>query len=181
MVDQYHWTPPASPDADPVAGASSGGHSADAATAENEEERLQREHLEALRLAKSRGEERRLAEEAERIANEAAEEAARAVAKMAASRAAGTQPKTPRPVRDPPRPPKESPSYWASGSAAKWPPTSGGQGVWKPVRLKPPTNPASTVRSSGDPVVEPNLTERFKEALSKGTVEVDETLGAFYQ
>ena len=180
MVDQYHWTPPASPDADPVAGASSGGQLVDVATAENEEERLQREHLEALQLAKSRGEERRQAEEAERITNEAAEEAARALAAMAASRAAETQSIPPRPTRDPPRPPEEPPSYVRVRKPERPKPQSSSPGEWKPVLLKPPTTPTTKARSSGTPVAEPNLTERFKEALDKGTVEIDEILGAFY-
>ena len=63
--------------------------------------------MDAIQRAKIKGEEKRQAEEAERIANEAAKDAERVMAKL---RAAGSTPIPPKPVRDPPKPTAESSS-----------------------------------------------------------------------
>ena len=147
--DQHAWTPPASPRADAVARTSSGSHSADAAPARSEEERLQQVRLDAIQRAKTMGEEKRQAEEAERIANEAAKDAERAMAKL---RAAGSIPIPPKPARDPPKPTVDSSS-----------------------RKRKPKQ-----RSSEEPMADPLLTEKIKEALVEGTMEVDAALGKFY-
>ena len=176
-------------------GGVSGCHSVDATPypyhrGESEEERLQQAHLEALQWAETLGEERRQAEEVERIANEAAKRAGEELAKATAAREAKSSPASTKPTRVRPRPPREPPPDWTSVSAAQWPPAKGGKSVrepewpkpgeWKPVLLKPPAKPAATTHPSKATMAEPELTEKFKEALSKGAVEIDETLGKFY-
>ena len=189
------------------AGSSSGCQSVDAApnshySADHEEERLRQAHLNALQCAKTLGEESRRAQKAEWLAAEAAKRTEENLANFIEKLDSLSELKAARakqfaraaalmnPARARPKPPSEPPPDWAQASASQWPPARGGENVrepewpkpgeWKPVLLNPPTNPTTTARSSGASKAEPNPTEIFKESLDKGTVEIDETLGAFY-
>ena len=142
QVDQYCWTPPVSPEGNADAGGGGGGHWADATPyphhrGGNEEERLQQAHLETLQWAKVRGEERRQAEEAERIANEALKRAEEELAKATTAREAKSSSASAKPTRVRPRPPQEPPPDGTSASAAQGPPAKSGRSVREPERPKP--------------------------------------------
>ena len=93
-------------------------------------------------------------------------------------------------VRIWPKPPSEDPPDWAQASASRWPPAKGGENVrepewpkpgeWRPALLKPAAKPATATQSAKVAMAEPELTRKFNEALSKGAVDIDETLGKFY-